>query len=103
MASVTPYHPLRGNEASFTPPRGAMSRAVAGSEPLFEVVADYERLSAVRAAGRVGDESASSPQPPIGPGAHGARSVWSVYGLHPGVAPGIGTVLLQGEAAGSLG
>jgi hypothetical protein len=41
-----------------------MSRAVAGSQPLFEVVVDYERLSAVRAAGRAGDESASWPQSP---------------------------------------
>src|SRR5512132_3604981 len=38
-------------------PEGAMSRAVAGSQPPFTVVADYERRSAVRAAGRAGDES----------------------------------------------
>jgi hypothetical protein len=40
-------------------PEGAMSRAVAGSQPLFEVVADDQRLSAVGAAGRAGDKSAS--------------------------------------------
>ena len=34
-----------------------MSRAVAGSQPPFTVVADYERRRAVRAAGRAGDES----------------------------------------------
>src|SRR4029453_5470159 len=53
-----------GRRGHSTLPGGAMSRAVAGSQPPFTVVADYERLSAVRAAGPAGDESGSWPQSP---------------------------------------
>jgi hypothetical protein len=47
-----------------TPPRGAMSSAVAGARPLLQVVADYTRFSAVRAAGYAGDRRASGSQYP---------------------------------------
>src|SRR6266508_2516644 len=64
---------LRGNEAGSDcrPRRRGRSTPPRGHEPCggwvpaaFKVAADYERLSAVRAAGRAGDESASWPQSP---------------------------------------